>query len=230
MTYKKKTILIIDDDSKLCSLLGRFLEERGYRIVTANEGESGIKKIDFVKADLIILDIMLPGEDGFEILKKIRAFSNIPIIMLTARGDVSDKVAGLRIGADDYVQKPFEPAEIEARIETVLRRKSNPPIIDEIISFSSFSLNTSKRNITVNGKENDLTNSEYRLLLYLIENKNQVASREQILEKLRGDDFESFNRSVDILVSRLRKKLNDDGKNLIIIKTVHGHGYMFIAS
>ena len=229
MRSDKPLILVIDDDARLTSLLSRFLEKRGFGVLTADNGVSGLKKISFNQPDLVILDVMMPGDNGLEVLKKIRKDSNVPVIMLTAMGETTDKITGLKLGADDYVAKPFEPAEIEARIEAVLRRHAandeDKNIETEIVTFKTFAINRLKRTITVQDNEIDLSSSEFELLLYLAENKHTVISREKILERLRGDDFESFDRSVDILISRLRKKLGENSAS--IIKTVHGSGYMF---
>ena len=231
MNNKQKQIILIDDDKKLCSLLSRFLRERGYSVITAYDGESGISHIKTDHPDLVILDVMLPGEDGFDILKNIRKFSTIPVIMLTARGDTTDKVIGLELGADDYIAKPFEPPEIDARIKAVLRRSEIKNTMEEkdIIEFSQFYIDNLKRCIVIDDKEIELSVLEHKLLNYLIKNKNQAVSRDQITEALHGDEFDSFNRSVDILISRIRKKLNDDPKNPTAIKTLHGHGYIFLA-
>lgn len=227
---KKKHILLIDDDQKLCSLLSRFLKERNYSVRAVYDGESGISFAKTDHPDLILLDVMLPGKDGFEILKELRKFLNVPVIMLTARGDVTDRVLGLELGADDYIPKPFEPAEMEARIKAVLRR-ANPENNEDLQEeqFDSFRVHPAKKCIVIEKKEIELSVLEYRLLSYFIANRNISISRDQITEALHGEEFDSFNRSVDVLVSRLRKKLNDNPKNPNIIKTLHGHGYIFIA-
>jgi len=224
----KKKILVIDDDAKLCTLLQRFLAERGYAPGSAPNGAEGIRALKKDRYDLVLLDVMMPGDDGFEVLRKIRKFSEIPIIMLTARGDTSDRVVGLRLGADDYIPKPFESAEIEARMEAVLRRSSNTgkPPKEKQIEFGLVKVDLQRRSVLVDGEESDLTANEFRLLEFLLENRNTVVTRGQITEALYGDEFDPFQRSVDILVSRLRKKINDDPKKPKFIKTLHGQGYM----
>ena len=233
-----KKILIIDDDIKLCELLSRFLAGRGYSTITANEGASALELIANKNPDLALLDIMMPGDDGFEVLKKIRKFSNLPVIMLTARGDTTDRVVGLEMGADDYIPKPFEPVEVDARIRAILRRVTDTPNTNKgdakkesskVDTFSQFTVNHNLRNLLVEEKTVELTSLEYSLLKMLIDNAGQALHRDRIIEELHGEEFDLYNRSVDILVSRLRKKLNDNPKNPEIIKTLHGHGYLFIA-
>ncbi|MES0490373.1 MAG: response regulator transcription factor [Leptospirales bacterium] len=224
----KKKILIIDDDAKLCTLLQRFFAERGYNPDSAPNGVEGIHALKKKQYDLVLLDVMMPGDDGFEVLRKIRKFSEIPVIMLTARGDTSDRVVGLRLGADDYIPKPFDSTEIEARMEAVLRRTSTTGKIPEgkQIEFGPVKVDLQRRSVLVDGKQSDFTSNEFRLLEFLLENRNTVVTRGQITEALYGDEFDPFQRSVDILVSRLRRKINDDPKKPRFIKTLHGQGYM----
>lgn len=230
MSHNQK-VVVIDDDRKLCELLVRFLAGRGYRVSFAGDGAAGVRLLETENPDLILLDVMLPGEDGFDVLKRIRRISNVPVLMLTARGDTGDRVLGLELGADDYIPKPFDPPEIAARIKAVLRRheQSMKGGDDPVFRFSGFTVNGVRKCLEIDGNEVELSLTEYRLLEYFVRNRSRVLSRDQITEALHGDAFESFNRSVDILISRLRRKLNDDPKKPEIIKTVHGHGYMFIA-
>jgi DNA-binding response OmpR family regulator len=224
-----KVILIVDDDLKLCKLLGKFLESRGFFPMYSYNGSEALETLKKSKPDIVLLDVMMPGDNGFDVLKKIRKISNIPVIMLTARGEVSDKIVGLELGADDYVPKPFEPVEIEARIHAILRR-TNSQEVSDITRFSDFSFDLKRQLLTRLGELEetiDLTHAEYSLLEYFIKNSNQIVSRGQITEYLRGDDFDPFQRNIDILVSRLRKKLSDDPKKPSLIKTIHGRGYMF---
>src|SRR5210317_1050809 len=223
------TILIIDDDEKLNRLLTDFLSEFGFKILTAIHPEDGLKKLNQKPPDLVILDVMLPGMDGFEVCKTIRQHSLVPIIMLTARGELMDKVVGLELGADDYLPKPFEPRELVARIHSVLRRskkidKTRPQFFDRLeIDFS-------RHIVKVDGDVADLTTNEFAALALLAGNPGKVFNRDEILQELRGIDCHAFNRSVDITMSRLRQKLKDDPKNPAFIKTVWGTGYVFIGS
>ncbi len=221
------TILIIDDDEKLNRLLTDFLGEFGFITLTATHPEDGLKKLNQKSPDLVILDVMLPGMDGFEVCKTIRQQSLVPIIMLTARGELSDKVVGLELGADDYLPKPFEPRELVARIHSVLRRtqkvdKTRPQ------SFDRLHIDFSRHIVKLDGDIVDLTTNEFAALALLAGKPGKVFNRDEILQELRGIDCDAFNRSVDITMSRLRQKLNDDAKSPVFIKTVWGTGYVFI--
>ena len=221
------TILIIDDDEKLNQLLKGFLSDFGFNTLSAVHPEEGLKKLKRKSPDLVILDVMLPAMDGFEVCKKIRQTSAIPIIMLTARGDLMDKVVGLELGADDYLPKPFEPRELVARIHSVLRRAKK---VDETRtqSFGRLEIDFSKQIVKLDGDIADLTTNEFTALALLAGNPGKVFNRDEILQELRGIDCDAFNRSVDITMSRLRQKLNDDPKTPTFIKTVWGTGYVFI--
>jgi DNA-binding response OmpR family regulator len=221
------TILIIDDDEKLNELLTEFLGDFGFNTLSATRPQDGLKKIKNRSPDLVILDVMLPGMDGFEVCKTIRQNSGVPIIMLTARGELMDKVVGLELGADDYLPKPFEPRELVARIHSVLRRAKN---IDDsrIQTFGRLEIDFSRRIAKLDGENSDLTTNEFTALALLAGSPGKVFDRDQILQELRGMDCDAFNRSVDITMSRLRQKLKDDPKAPQYIKTVWGTGYAFI--
>ncbi|MBW2517624.1 MAG: response regulator transcription factor [Deltaproteobacteria bacterium] len=223
------TILIIDDDAKLNQLLKDFLKDFGYDVITATHPAMGLKKLKQAGPDLVILDIMLPDMDGFEVCRVIRQSSNIPIIMLTARGEVTDKVVGLELGADDYLAKPFEPRELVARIQSVLRR-SQQQVDNQTLTFERLTIDLDKRTALLDGNSLDLTTNEFAALALLARNAGKVLNRDQILQELRGMDCDAFNRSVDIAVSRLRQKLNDNPRSPEFIKTVWGSGYVFIAN
>ncbi len=224
----KQRILVIDDDERLNTLLKTFFQGFGFETITATHPEEGLKLLRLNEPDLVILDIMLPGMNGFEVCKLIRKSSDVPIIMLTAKGDLMDKVVGLELGADDYIAKPFEPREIVARIQSVLRR-SKPTAKNQVIKFLHICIDLAKRSLEIEGRAVALTTTEFTALKLLAENPHTVLSRDQILDELRGFECEAFNRSVDITMSRLRQKLNDDPHNPRFIKTVWGTGYMFIA-
>ncbi len=223
----KDTLLIIDDDAKLNQLLSSFLSDFGYKVIAATRPEEGIKKLKQESPDLIILDVMLPGMNGFELCKKIRESYTIPIIMLTARGEVTDKIVGLELGADDYLPKPFEPRELVARIQSVLRRARG---LDHTPTkrFGRLEIDFSKRHAKLDGVVLDLTTNEFTALALLAKNKGKPLNRDQILEELSGSEWTAFNRTVDITMSRLRHKLKDDPKAPSFIKTVWGTGYIFI--
>jgi DNA-binding response OmpR family regulator len=224
----KTTLLIIDDDAKLNQLLKDFLKDFGFDVVAATHPIKGLKKLKQASPDLVILDIMLPEMDGFEVCRAIRQTSNIPIIMLTARGEVTDKVVGLELGADDYLAKPFEPRELVARIQSVLRRTQQLSD-NQTLTFDRLTIDLDKRIALLDGNPLDLTTNEFTALAFLARNTGKVLNRDQILQELRGMDCDAFNRSVDIAVSRVRQKLKDNPKSPEFIKTVWGSGYVFIA-
>jgi DNA-binding response OmpR family regulator len=222
-----KEILIIDDDEKLNKLLKEFLTRYDYNVKTAIHPQKGLEMIKSSPPDLIILDIMLPDMDGFSVCREIRKNLSIPIIMLTARGEVTDRIVGLELGADDYLPKPFEPRELVARIQSVLRR-SNIPIKVDLLKYKDCIIDINKMRVTLNGDTLDLTTMEFDVLKLFALNPGIVLSRDQIIEKLRGYDWDAYDRSIDVLISRLRSKLKDDPQNPSFIKTIWGRGYMFI--
>jgi DNA-binding response OmpR family regulator len=223
------TILIIDDDAKLNQLLKDFLKDFGYVVITATRPTKGLKKLQQESPDLVILDIMLPEMDGFEVCRAIRQTSNIPIIMLTARGEVTDKVVGLELGADDYLAKPFEPRELVARIQSVLRR-SQQLSNNQTLTFDRLTIDLEKRIVLLDSSPIELTTNEFVALALLARNAGKVLNRDQILQELRGIDCDAFNRSVDITMSRLRQKLKDNPKSPEFIKTIWGTGYVFVGN
>jgi len=223
------TLLIIDDDAKLNELLKDFLKDFGFDVVSATHPAKGLKRLKQAAPALVILDIMLPEMDGFEVCRTIRQTSSVPIIMLTARGEITDKVVGLELGADDYLAKPFEPRELVARIQSVLRRTRRSKDTRSL-SFNRLTIDPVKQIVLLDGRPVDLTTNEFRALVLLAANAGKVLDRDQILQELRGIDCDAFNRSVDITVSRLRQKLKDNPKSPEFIKTVWGSGYVFIAN
>jgi len=222
------TILIIDDDEKLNRLLKRFLGDFDFTVFAAIDALEGLKKINAVAPDLIILDLMLPGMNGFDLCKRIRQSSAVPIIMLTARGDLMDKVVGLELGADDYLPKPFEPRELVARIQAVLRRTRHTGS-DRSRHFGGLSIDFHRQQVWLDKAPVRLTTNEFAALDLLVRHAGKALDRDEILQTLRGIDSDPFNRAVDITISRLRQKLGDDPKNPRFIKTVWNVGYMFIA-
>lgn len=223
-------ILLIDDDEKLGDLLQSFFGRFDLDLTTAQDPETGLAKLDAEPPDLVILDVMLPGQDGFEVCRTIRKSSAVPIIMLTARGEVTDRIVGLEIGADDYVPKPFEPRELVARIQNVLRRSqmSDSKPKGSKLEYAGLVVDLDKRSAELDGAPLDLTTMEYQLLALFAGNPGQTYTRDEILNELRGIDAQLFSRSVDILISRLRQKLGDTSKQSRFIKTVWGTGYVFV--
>jgi DNA-binding response OmpR family regulator len=221
-------ILLIDDDEKLGGLLSAYFERFDLELISATLPSAGMEKLRREKPDLVILDVMLPEQDGFEVCRTIRKTSAVPIIMLTARGEVTDRIVGLEIGADDYLPKPFEPRELVVRIQNILRRsKARGPQGDEY-HYQDLTVNIERRTADLEGESLDLTTMEFQLLALFAANPGRTFSRDEILNELRGIDAQIFSRSVDILVSRLRQKLNDVAKKPRFIKTVWGTGYTFV--
>jgi DNA-binding response OmpR family regulator len=221
-------VLIIDDDRKHNELLQAYFKRFGINLIAALESESGLRKLNREDPDLLLLDVMLPGKDGFEICREVRKSSNIPIIMLTARGDVIDRVSGLELGADDYIPKPFEPRELVARVQAILRRSEATSGASSLLEFEGMSIDTETRSVKVDGKPVDLTSMEFELLLILARRHGKKMSRDDILSELRGIDAAILTRSVDIMISRLRGKLGDSVKPPRFIQTIWGRGYSFV--
>mgnify|MGYP002622290750 CR=1 FL=1 len=221
-------VLLIDDDRKHSELLQSYLKQFGIALECAGDASEGMRKLARTDPDLLLLDVMLPGKDGFTICREVRRTSQIPIIMLTARGDVVDRVSGLEIGADDYIGKPFEPRELVARIQTILRRTTFAGGGDTLLRFEGIEIDTRAKTVEVDGERVDLTSMEFELLTVLAKRSGKKVSRDEILNELRGIDAAIMTRSVDIMVSRLRQKLGDSLKPPRFIQTVWGTGYAFI--
>jgi two-component system OmpR family response regulator len=228
--------LLVDDDVEIGELLGRYLEKFGIDCLAVTDGKAMHRQLAAASFDLILLDLMLPGEDGLSLLRTLRSdakTSHIPILMLTARGEFTDKIIGLELGADDYVVKPFDARELVARIYTVLRRsnaeqQARHPQANKEIVFNRRRLDCQSRQLTTTGNQIiPLSNAEFRLLMAFIERPERVLSREQLLDIARGKSADMFDRSIDLLVSRLRRKLDDDPSEPSMLKTVRGEGYMF---
>lgn len=222
------TILIIEDDAELQELLKEYLGGFGYVVHVEGHPEAGLQTFRSLSPDLVILDVMLPGMNGFEVCRRIRKASSVPVLMLTARGDVMDRVAGLEIGADDYLPKPFEPRELVARIQSILRR-SQQGSVREAGKFGALHIDFNARNVTIDGKDAGLTTHEFNVLAVLAAQPGKTFTRDDLMQELRGLDSDAFNRSIDITMSRIRQKLVDDPKSPRFIKTVWGAGYVFIA-
>lgn len=223
-------VLLIDDDERHSALLKRYLERFGIELICAGSAEEGLPLIKSEQPDLLLLDVMLPGKDGFEICREIRRRSQLPVIMLTARDDVIDRVSGLELGADDYITKPFEPRELVARINTILRRSvaPTPAADDAMMRFEGLEIDPASRVVRTGDQEISLTSMEYELLLLLARQAGRKLSRDEILNQLKGIDSDILTRSVDIMISRLRQKLHDSEKPGRLIQTVWGHGYVFV--
>jgi len=227
-----RNILIVDDDPRICRLLQRYLEQEGYGTETASSAEKMRKKLAKVKVDLVLLDIRLPDEDGFTLLKELRSLPHLAVIMVTGRSDPFDKVLGLELGADDYVTKPFDERELLARVRSVLRRAFREQPLPEatpdrnVVCFSGWQLDLPAQELTSpDGNRVVLTTREFQLQATLADNGQRVLSRDSILSLLGGRDWTPIDRSIDVLVGKLRKKLGDDAHNPTLIRTVRGIGY-----
>lgn len=232
VSYSPAKILIIDDDVKLCRLVKEYLEPMGYEVETAHTGPAGLEKVVAGSFQAVILDVMLPGMNGFEVLRQIRQGSVVPVLMLTALGDESDRIVGLEIGADDYLPKTFSTRELLARLRAVTRRSqiaaSQPPAENEEIVVNNLRVNSAARRATLADQTLALTAVEFDLLFCLARAADRVLSRDQLLDEISGRNYEVFDRSVDVHISSLRRKLGDDPKNPRFIKTVRSAGYMLI--
>jgi two-component system phosphate regulon response regulator OmpR len=220
-------VLLIDDDEKLNRLLVEYLGRFKFVVRSVVHPEDGLRALKSDPPDIVVLDVMLPDVDGFEVCRKVRASSQVPIIMLTARGDVADRIVGLELGADDYLAKPFEPRELMARMQAVLRR-SAAAAPEECVRVGSLDVNWTTLSARLDGKPLSLTPAEFELLGLLVRNRGRVLSRDRILDETRGIDWDAYDRSIDVLVSRLRQKLGDDPKHPAFIRTMRGTGYLFI--
>ena len=232
---KQDHILIVDDDAEIRGLLGEYLRKQGYRATAVADGKGMRAAIEKSRPDVIVLDLMLPGEDGLDLCRAVRARSNIPIIMLTARGDETDRIVGLELGADDYVAKPFNPRELLARVKSVLRRARSLP--DNLkpetagsYRFAGWTLDVTTRNLTAPDRVViPLSGAEFRLLRVFLDHPNRVLARDQLIDLMLSRDAGPFDRAIDVQVSRLRQRLREDAKEPAIIKTVRGQGYVFAA-
>ena len=228
-------VLIVDDDAEIRNLLREYFQENGYRVTVAADGKSLWAAMKATQPDLIILDVMLPGEDGISLCRALRARSDVPIIMLTARGEDTDRIVGLEVGADDYLPKPFNPRELLARVKSVLRRaKSLPANLrrDEVraFRFAGWTLDVATRNLTSpDSVVIPLSGTEFKLLRIFLDHPNRVLTRDQLVELMMSRDAVPFDRALDVQISRLRNRLRDDAKEPAIIKTVRGQGYVLAA-
>ena len=235
MPELKTKILVVDDDLRLRDLLNRYLTEQGFAVRTVSDANEMNRQLARERYDLMVLDLMLPGEDGLAVCRRLRGNSeNMPIIMLTAKGDEVDRIVGLEVGADDYLPKPFSPRELVARIQAVLRRRpaaappGAPAAAAETAEFGPFRLDLATRTLTRDNAEVPLTTGEFALLKVLVQHARAPLSRDKLMDLARGREFGAFDRSIDVQVSRLRKLIEVDPAKPAYIQTVWGFGYVFI--
>ena len=229
-------LLIVDDDRGIRELLAEYLGKNGYRTTTVADGRQMRQVLDGARVDLVILDLMLPGEDGLSLCRDLRAKSNVPVIMLTALGEETDRIVGLEMGADDYLPKPFSPRELLARIKGVLRRARSLPDEPQVavarrLRFGDWCLDLEARHLLdANGQVVALSGGEFRLLKIFVDHPKRVLSRDQLMDLLQGRDHYPFDRSIDVQVSRLRRRLKDTGREPQLIKTMRGVGYVLASA
>lgn len=229
-TDMPKTILVIDDDDKLVRMLTSYLNDFGLKVVSANAPSIGLRLLKQTNPDLIVLDVMLPEKSGLDVCKEIRAQRDTPILMLSARGEISDKVVGLELGADDYMAKPFEPRELVARIQSILKRADRRvSSTHEKIEVSDLVIDLEQRSVTRHGEEIHLSTAEFEVLKLLASNPKRVYTRDQIVTQIHGEDWAASDRGPDIIISRVRDKLGDDPKHPRYIRTIRGVGYKFLS-
>jgi DNA-binding response OmpR family regulator len=233
--YERQRILIVEDDRRLAGLIRDYLQQQGYHAAVERRGDRAAQRILHERPELVILDLMLPGKDGLTVLKEVRADYEGAVLILTAREDDMDQVAGLEIGADDYVKKPVEPRVLLARVRALLRRFNPEPVSQELpgnlsreLAFGALAISLSAHRVTLNHQTVELTTGEFELLSLLASNSGAVLDRDTIFQALRGFDYDGLDRSVDVSVSRLRKKLGDDPSSPKRIKTIWGKGYLFV--
>lgn len=219
-------VLLVDDDDRLAAMLVTWLGQRGVVVERAPDGRSGLARARAGQFDAVILDVMLPDLEGFEVLRQLRAHSAVPVVMLTARGDELDRIVGLELGADDYLPKPFNPRELLARLRAVLRRGA-PASAEGMLRFGDVEVDRDARVVRLRGEARPLTGHQFELLRVLAENAGKVLTRAQLMEKVRGQELEAFDRSIDVHISRIRAAIEDDPKNPRRIVTLRGAGYVF---
>ena len=221
-------ILIIEDDRQLTDMLTEYLQPLGVRVTAAGSAVEGLRLVERDAFDALVLDVMLPDGDGFDVCRKVRSRSDIPILMLTARGDELDRIVGLELGADDYLPKPFNPRELLARLRAILRRRNVPAAArNQTLQFGRLEIDRDARAVRVDGEPRALTGYQFDLLSTLAAHAGRVMSRDALMEKLKGENLEAFDRSLDVHISRIRAAIEDDPKHPRRIITVRGAGYVF---
>jgi len=226
---EKLKLLVVDDDAGIRDLLADYLTKQGMTVKTARDGKEMDERLGGFDPDLVVMDLMMPGEDGLSLTRRLKSERDIPVIMLSARGEDIDRIVGLEVGADDYLPKPFNPRELLARIRAVMRRGSSKEGggEGEVARFGAFALDMASQSLSREGEEIPLTQAEFTLLKIFVEHPNRALSRDQIMDWLKGFERDPFDRSIDVRVTRLRKKIEEDPTNPAYIRTVWGQGYLF---
>lgn len=227
MTHR---ILMIEDDARLASMVSEYLGESGLRVTVAGDAATGLSRLTRESFDAVILDVMLPDRDGFDVLRELRGAHELPVLMLTARGDAADRIVGLELGADDYLPKPFEPRELLARLRAILRRQRGSAKPEATLRFGRLEIDLGARVARVDGLERSLTSYQFALLVALAERAGKVLSRDALMDLMKGEQLEAFDRSIDVHISRIRAAIEDDAKRPRRIITVRGAGYVFARS
>ncbi len=222
-------ILMIEDDARLSDMVSEYLGKSGFRVTVSGTAAQGLERLERESYDMLVLDLMLPDMDGLEVCRAVRARSDLPILMLTARGDATDRVVGLELGADDYLPKPFDPRELLARLRAILRRRS-PGRAADVLRFGRLEIDRGARSVRVAGEERPLTSFQFALLVAFAERPGRVMSRDELMDLVKGEQLEAFDRSIDVHVSRIRAAIEDDPKRPRRIITVRGAGYVFAKS
>ena len=221
-------VLIVDDDTRLSAMIADYLSGNGYTVHTAATGHAGLADLARRSPDAVILDVMLPDIDGLETCRRMRAASDVPILMLTAKGEETDRIVGLELGADDYLPKPFNPRELLARLKAILRRRNGGPGGGaRMLRFGRLEIDPGSRTVRVDGRDCQMTSHQFNLLVALAENAGRVLSRELLMDLVKGEDLDAFDRSIDVHISRIRSAIEDDPKHPRRIITVRGAGYVF---
>ena len=221
-------VLIVDDDTRLSAMVSDYLTGNGYVVDTAPTSGDGIARIARTPPDAVILDVMLPDVDGFETCRRIRSMSDVPVLMLTAKGEETDRIVGLELGADDYLPKPFNPRELLARLKAILRRRTGlAGVAAKVMRFGRLEIDPGSRTVVVDGHARSLTSRQFDLLVALAENAGRTLSRDRLMDLIKGEELDAFDRSIDVHISRIRAAIEDDPKNPRRIVTVRGAGYVF---
>jgi DNA-binding response OmpR family regulator len=218
---------LIEDDARLAAMISEYIGQAGFRVSTVAQGRAGLDRLAREPFDIAVLDLMLPDMDGLDVCRELRKKSDIPVLMLTARGDAADRIVGLELGADDYLPKPFEPRELLARLRAILRRGKGGPGASRLLHFGRLEIDCDARVVRVDGVERPLTGYQFALLVALAENSGRVLSRDALMDLMKGEQLEAFDRSIDMHVSRIRAAIEDDPKKPRRILTLRGAGYVF---